>query len=310
MTTHLRSNYAPSEAEATAIEGILPTMEADVLFYDEQIRRLEEALSTLRPRRDATKEGIQRLRSLLAPVRRLPRELLDLICSFTIPDYWFDAEIAQHKLVFAQVCHAWREVALDSPALWTHINMSHLDLTRRAHRKQGRWKEMLQAYVRRSGVRPLTFKIWSSSPEHQRGSAADAPFFWQIVAREAQRVRALHLRLPEYMAPDTFPNALPALQTMHVGPQRPQTVPLYTLPLRSAAPALHTLGVYDMQARYLDVNWANLRVLIMPTYANASCEEVLAMLRECTRLEALEIYVGYVDDETEVREGDVLMPCL
>ena len=81
LTTYLRSSYVPSDLDISSIYGLLPVMESDVASYDDHIQRLEETLLNFRRRRDETKTGIAQLRALVAPVRRLPNELLGMICA-------------------------------------------------------------------------------------------------------------------------------------------------------------------------------------------------------------------------------------
>jgi hypothetical protein len=94
---------------------------------DAEIRSLEESilesmgvLSTLRHRRN-----------VLAPVSSLPTEVITPIFSFVRlsgtpqpgkkPDHlaW---------LYVSHVCHHWREIALDLPLFWSHVDFTNLTL--------------------------------------------------------------------------------------------------------------------------------------------------------------------------------------
>ncbi|KAL1683573.1 hypothetical protein EV122DRAFT_273225 [Schizophyllum commune] len=62
-------------------------------------------------------------RAVVAPVRRLPRELLSIIFEMALPDNWLISS-APETLNFAGVCYCWREVALGTPKFWSHIVMT------------------------------------------------------------------------------------------------------------------------------------------------------------------------------------------
>ncbi|KAL1730245.1 hypothetical protein EV714DRAFT_272823 [Schizophyllum commune] len=62
-------------------------------------------------------------RAAVAPVRRLPRELLSIIFEMALPDNWLISS-APETLNIASVCYCWREVALGTPKFWSHIVMT------------------------------------------------------------------------------------------------------------------------------------------------------------------------------------------
>ena len=104
LTDYLRS-YGISDTDTEEINGVLPMLENDAAIYDQQIHRLKGVLRELRSRRDDTKASIKQLRSLLAPVRRLPREILDIICWHSLPNLWDEEGVGYCQLAFSQVCH-------------------------------------------------------------------------------------------------------------------------------------------------------------------------------------------------------------
>ena len=90
---------------------------------DAEIRSLEESLRALRFRRNA-----------LAPISSLPPEIFAAIFSFsrlpasgTTP---LGGEPDRHLswLRVAHVCHQWREVALNLPFFWSHVDFTTLSL--------------------------------------------------------------------------------------------------------------------------------------------------------------------------------------
>ncbi|KAI5832847.1 hypothetical protein K523DRAFT_266806 [Schizophyllum commune Tattone D] len=279
LTSYVRSNYSASPAETASIRGILSLIDADVASYDAQIHRLQDALRAIRRQKTALEDAGAQLSSLTAPVRRLPRELLRIICEYTVPNRWFEDGSGWHALVFSQVCHEWREVAFAAQGLWTHIRVSG--------DKEG-YLEMVETYARRAGTRPLSLglNLWNS-----HGHAAA----WAFIAREAHRLESLHLQLTTMELPVRLPPTLPLLANLHVTmqvnpfePSSPEAAAMSVLPLRSSAPCLHALGIDRMHLISLDVNWGALRQLKLRD-TRALFEDMLRLLRQCTSLEVLQL---------------------
>ncbi|KAI4518390.1 hypothetical protein K525DRAFT_250477 [Schizophyllum commune Loenen D] len=74
-------------------------------------------------RLELIEHAILMCRAAVAPVRRLPRELLSIIFEMALPDNWLISS-AHETLNFAGVCYCWREVALGTPKFWSHIVMT------------------------------------------------------------------------------------------------------------------------------------------------------------------------------------------
>jgi hypothetical protein len=57
-------------------------------------------------------------RNTLVPVARLPTEILSIIFSLL--------RIPITPFFLSHVCHRWREISLNLPCLWSHINLTEL----------------------------------------------------------------------------------------------------------------------------------------------------------------------------------------
>ena len=65
-------------------------------------------------------------RNAFAPISRLPSEILAEVFSFLSSSTW-DKETGYLKWTcVVRVCHRWREIALNYPLLWSHINFTKL----------------------------------------------------------------------------------------------------------------------------------------------------------------------------------------
>ena len=93
---------------------------------DAEIKSLEESIRALKYRRNA-----------LAPISSLPTEVTTLIFSFlraTSESSAFTSFTTSTKLDLdplawlhvTHVCHQWREIALNQPLFWSHVNFTNL----------------------------------------------------------------------------------------------------------------------------------------------------------------------------------------
>ncbi|KAL1662574.1 hypothetical protein GGF50DRAFT_116863 [Schizophyllum commune] len=304
LMAYLRNNVLP-EADENAVKAILPVLKSDVDVYDEQIRRLEETLHALRPRRDATEASITQLSSLLAPIRRLPREILDTICLYSLPSDWTTADMGSVKLPFAQICHTWREVALASSRVWAHMSLGRDSPHKRYYRKQ-RWRDIMPVYIRRSRAHAVSL---SALPFTENDVVSNG-FFWKLVGEVADRLSTLRLRLWSSLRVENFPSALPALTTLELGLQehlRPDKL-VGTLQLRHTATSIRSLTLFEIHPHRIDVEWSRLRELVLTAMNVGTEEEILAAVRRCINLEYLEIGLHSCIDEEEIgMEDDVAL---
>ncbi|KAJ7315391.1 hypothetical protein DFH08DRAFT_669902, partial [Mycena albidolilacea] len=104
----------------------------ELVRYDEQIRRLKAHLTRTESDRSKLKAHYNSCRGLLAPVRRLPPELLAKIFALcraapVLPPNFYSKLLGrlahQHLLTISQVCARWRDLALGTPTLWDTITL-------------------------------------------------------------------------------------------------------------------------------------------------------------------------------------------
>jgi hypothetical protein len=86
---------------------------------DAEIISLEDSIRALRLRRNA-----------LSPISSLPPEVFAAIFSILCPPPSLDRNPDRHLARFrvSHVCHQWREIALDYPFLWSHVDFTALGL--------------------------------------------------------------------------------------------------------------------------------------------------------------------------------------
>ncbi|KAL1718928.1 hypothetical protein EV715DRAFT_200303 [Schizophyllum commune] len=305
LTDYLRS-YGISDTDTEEINGALPMLENDAAIYDEQIHRLKGVLQELRSRRDTTKASIKQLRSLLAPVRRLPREILDIICWHSLPDLWDEESVGYCQLAFSQVCHTWREVALACHPIWARLSLGNYS-SKREPWKRAVWKDILETYIHRSGSYPLSIDVY---PHDGWPSSTGEDVLWECVAKEVHRVSSICLRLSATRL-IRLPQALPALKRLRLGMGSYEDIPPTALDisLQNVSHTLRTLKLFQVHTKWLDVDWSTLRELSFTSPYPTSNEETLAALRQCSRLEALEISMFRLEGILDT-QSDIVLPRL
>jgi hypothetical protein len=97
----------------------LNSREHQLQAIDAQIKFLEDSIRALRHQRNA-----------LAPVSSLPTEIITIIFSF-LPHML--SAISPHKkrdplvwLRVSHVCHQWRDIALNQPVFWSHVDFTNI----------------------------------------------------------------------------------------------------------------------------------------------------------------------------------------
>ncbi|KAJ6537867.1 hypothetical protein B0H19DRAFT_374793 [Mycena capillaripes] len=147
----LRSNSSvPSKSSPLPTDITSVVLVADVTRCDTEIERLQAALDRITSERSVLQRYIERYRSLVSPIRRLPPELLAEIFGLCSPDRITFHELTtlattifpegsdaldrisrSHLLRLAGVCSSWYQVVMGTPGLWATIEVagSYDDIT-------------------------------------------------------------------------------------------------------------------------------------------------------------------------------------
>ena len=111
----LRENQPPSDLD----KQTLAKVEHDIEEYDLAIARLQSAVVSLQSHRDAAKDYVSRLKSLRAPIHRLPNDILVEIFTYLCADTILNTCVYLPQLRFSQVCKYWQSLFNNSPLLWS-----------------------------------------------------------------------------------------------------------------------------------------------------------------------------------------------
>ncbi|KAI5885150.1 uncharacterized protein SCHCODRAFT_02594473 [Schizophyllum commune H4-8] len=147
------SPHIPSPQQVSALSQHLWNDDVSLANHTAAIRRTHQMLDHLYFNRLVLLKSVESKRAMLAPIRRLPPEILTMIIAFAIADsfaqYPDSTVIAQHPAL--RVCRRWRELGLAAPQIWKKIVLYPLHLRT--------WRETLLSCVQRSKDLPLDIRL-------------------------------------------------------------------------------------------------------------------------------------------------------
>ncbi|KAJ7157459.1 hypothetical protein C8R46DRAFT_1114557 [Mycena filopes] len=120
LTRLLTSNDAPLESDVAAARGIVSSGQTRVYELSAQIYAVQTTLSQLVRSRAETEDRVHQHQSILAPIRRVPPELL---CEIFLLALGSDDAPKESPWYLGQVCRSWRRSALAFPGMWSFITV-------------------------------------------------------------------------------------------------------------------------------------------------------------------------------------------
>ncbi|KAK7042993.1 hypothetical protein VNI00_008731 [Paramarasmius palmivorus] len=111
-----------SMKERLQISQWLLDAEKDLRAEQAEISRLRTLILTMENRSNGLRRSMEKYRSLLSPVHRMPPEILLNIFSFCCERNELDYR-APAVSTLSTVCGRWRDLALSTPALWSSISI-------------------------------------------------------------------------------------------------------------------------------------------------------------------------------------------
>ncbi|KAJ6617478.1 hypothetical protein B0H10DRAFT_1320760 [Mycena sp. CBHHK59/15] len=141
----LFTNSPPSDSEAQEAQGIIADEKQRLHLLDEKIVYIQRKLLVpLLQQRDEAQQRIDQHACVLAPVRRMPSEILCDIFYLTLLSAelsYGSFETSESPWVLTHVCRHWRNIAISFPSLWNTIILRRVRCP----------LNMLQAQIKRAG---------------------------------------------------------------------------------------------------------------------------------------------------------------
>ncbi|KAH9932683.1 uncharacterized protein BXZ73DRAFT_89869 [Epithele typhae] len=250
----------------------------------EAIHSLESKMAKLLDERDLLESRLEQAVRMQSPVQRVPHDLLASIFSIAVVDGDDEDSITLSNLML--VCRYWRDVAIDSPMLWTRVLMGTHQSTDRAILK-----------LDRSRTAPL-YVCLDFSPRMEHGTVSTESIVTAIdlVRPAIWRWKAFHLIVPSrpqaHAALSRCKDQAPQLEVLSIRVAHSMQEDHYSKPplpiFERATPRLRASSFTSFNFGWDIALLSNLRVLKLGGYWNGfspSVDVVLQTLRACPHLE-------------------------
>ncbi|KAF9266036.1 hypothetical protein L218DRAFT_898056 [Marasmius fiardii PR-910] len=159
----LRFNVSPLPHERNRTLSILEKEEAELKRCDDELKHLGELVKTLRAEREVIAKRMEKRRSWIACIRKLPADVLQEIFSHVCLAYGHSLHIQEMSIdlgmrrcwtiqkpamTLSQVSAYWRQVSSSCARLWCSIRVE-------VHNPPTRFRPILGIYIKNSASAPL-----------------------------------------------------------------------------------------------------------------------------------------------------------
>ncbi|KAJ7018910.1 hypothetical protein C8F04DRAFT_357937 [Mycena alexandri] len=171
---HLLShNDPPTDGQIREVETLLDLGRKELSQLDDTILKLSLVLSELRSQKRRRVNSLSALKRVLAPIRRVPPEVLGEIFQWCCKMNWTAqsrsiTNVRAPPLLLGHVSSLWRSVSQNTPRLWDYVCLLD-DAT-----VTERLLPFIRVLVERSGALPLTMEL---STPHGDNRLNLAPIF-------------------------------------------------------------------------------------------------------------------------------------
>jgi hypothetical protein len=200
----------PNASEAPILQKALRHANSDIHELHGDIAHIQAILDELRLKRKSLRKFTVEHNAFLAPIRRLPAEILIEIFMLCMSYDLSSFNPYRPPSLFGQVCRGWRQVALSTQKLWSSITVTYY---RPSSAKAKLW-------ISRASSAPLTIRLDSVHP--QTGRMVKIQPVIAVLVQHCDRWRHLDLRLDDSMLPclSSIKHCLPWLESIRI--ERPK----------------------------------------------------------------------------------------
>ncbi|KAL1735672.1 hypothetical protein EV714DRAFT_267813 [Schizophyllum commune] len=186
----LRAGVAPSQAEASCVQAKLASTEPHLSVVEEELEVLRRSVGRLERQRKALTRRLGIWRTFLAPVRRLPVEILSRIFELACDPWCINDRLFCTPFILSAVCKRWRDVAHhDCPQMWAQVALAD-----RRDKTAAGWCELerrLKIFLQHANGAPLRSVVtW---PGIGFSGSFNDEVAWPILFPHAVQWRALNV---------------------------------------------------------------------------------------------------------------------
>ncbi|KAJ6550987.1 hypothetical protein DFH09DRAFT_1499578 [Mycena vulgaris] len=286
----LRTNSIPPDA--SYFRSVIAGSPADIRRYDIDIKTLHAALDKTVSERDALQVHAERCRSVLAPIRNLPPEILLRIFFLSSQPAEFDGTFASWSrttprkhmerlakvdlLQLSRVCSTWHAVVMGTPSLWAtiEVNLTEWMMPSMARRLM----YLLIAALERAENCPLTLKLRATGQLYET-----APL--ELLAQRSDRWHSANLWIESAAFRHTSftKRNFPLLESLQIHGDF-----LHELDIFEVAPLLSQVILRSSGAvQPPQLPWGQLRSLNYEDGNAADLRAFMPLIRLCPRLTAV-----------------------
>ncbi|KAJ7212595.1 hypothetical protein GGX14DRAFT_519442 [Mycena pura] len=313
----LHTNFVPSDAQCDYLRAFLVDPRKKLAGLAEKISQLQAMLEETTKKHDELKQYIDAHLALLAPMRRLPGDILREIFVQTLPSTRNTAiSPTEGPLLVSQVCRLWQSTALTTPRLWASIHIVIPD-----KKRLYRLLDVVGSWLSRSGTVPLAVSVAFSKLWWNVQPPPDVSPVLALIASVCGRWKDLEIIWPAELNGDALSTILsedvPKLQSMtisldtgyfddqdSIGPPPPK------LPFL-AAQSLRNFTFYGPCETFPSpVLWDNLKYLKLGFISFSSLSLLWTILPQCALLQSCDISIDANIGETSSPTEQISLPFL
>ncbi|KAK0486583.1 hypothetical protein IW261DRAFT_1604690 [Armillaria novae-zelandiae] len=184
-----RSDYVPSASDVHHIRESLKTIEKEVQRYDDELFHLYTLMTQREAEQRELKLNAEKYLSILAPIKRLPNEMLSEIFAQCCKQGDEDVNCigdteTLSAMSISRVCSRWRSLAISTKSLWAVFSISPTAVSTCT-------LQYLQMYISRSGSIPLTIQVPGRA--YQDAELAGASRIYDVLLDAAPKWRRMDL---------------------------------------------------------------------------------------------------------------------
>ncbi|KAK7028992.1 hypothetical protein VNI00_014702 [Paramarasmius palmivorus] len=281
-----------TEADRRIITQYLLEVEKDVDAYEKELKRLRLSIIAVETKRNRSKKTMEEYKSLLAPIHKVPPEILCSIFEFCCEQNVLQPTSLPPVMALSYVCRRFRSLCLSTPSLWSSFAIPFHTWT-----KLESLYLVVTTFVAYSNQHPLRLSLDFQNFDRQlltnqltHGGMLRNILSMLVVNSQRWEALELHIRVAD-LEFDVFrpiEGCLPMLEVLRLLQPRAAVELDNELSLFRDCPALHTVSISGL--RY----WPH---LVLPLQGAKSVElqhcftrDALSHLHSCRNMERLELF--------------------
>ena len=294
----------PSDSDIAEIQLVISRVQTDLVLLRSEMDRMLLAYMQLSDRQRALQQCVEEHSVLLAPVRKLPPEVLAEIFRRCLPEPHIQKSPDRRLtlLLLTQICRKWRDITLSTPDLWASLNME-LNDSNMSHcvSVMTRWFSRAHGYPLSLDI--LGIRIWSNW-NLQRLAETIVPLCSRLQDLTLYITSMFFDILPQIQA--TFP-MLRSLK-LQVFNQNASSDSIWPLKLFKLSPNLHSVYL-DIHPSNVDLPWAQLTILHIGEHASVDTMQCRDLIQSCPNLDQCS-FLSVISSAVSLSEPVLFHPSL